>query len=225
MQDTPLDQPQNLPTETKAIDDFFKAYVIFYSISLFISFILSLFNAPDNSFIKLFFSALTIAIIAFHVIYSILLIAKKKGAGRIIVHLLNSFSMLVLTIGLIFYFAHWEYSSEMLSTSLMTIPFLMLVQLIYELVVRKDISKFTYVISFAGISTFAFGVLFFMQKWPYGRNMLAIGGIVTIAMMIVHFNLSIKKETKYQIHIRYLMQCIFAIITAIMILVNHSLVL
>ncbi len=220
MQEVPLDQPEHLSTAPKAIDDFFKAYVIFYGVSLFISFFLSLFKAPDNTFIKLFFSALSMAIFAFHIIYFILLIVKKKGAGRIIVHFANSISMLVVAIGLIFYFARWEFRTEMLAVSLITVPFF-LVQVIYELIVREHPSKALSIISLVGISMFSTGVLFVLQKWPYGTESLIVGGILTFIMLIVHFNFALKKEVQYQIHIRYLTQCIFAILAAIMILLSQ----
>jgi hypothetical protein len=221
MQETLLDDSENLPKEPKAIDEFFKAYVIFYSISLLTSFLLSLFKAPDNAFIKILFEILVFSTLAFHALYFIFLIIKKKGTGRIIVHLLNSFSMFVVAIGLIFHFGGWPYNSEMLTVSLVTVPFLLIVQVIYELVVRKHVSKYLNIISFFGISIFGWGVLFVIQKWPFGSEMLIVGGFITLVMTIVHLFLALKKETKYQIHIRYLAQCLFALIIALMIFSNQ----
>ncbi|CAA6799648.1 MAG: Unknown protein [uncultured Aureispira sp.] len=221
MQETTLDTSQNIPEEPKAIDAFFKAYVIFYSVSLLISFLLSLFKAPDNFLIEMLFNTLLFGLLAFHLIYFILLIVKKEGPGRVIVHLINSFSMLVVGIGFIFYFADWPYKSEMLTTGLVSVPFLMLVQLFYELSVRQDASKFFSIVSSLSISIFAFGVLFVVQKWPSGTEMLGIGGVLTFIMLVVHFVFTLKKEAKYQIHIRYLAQCIFALISALLIFVSQ----
>lgn len=218
MQEVILDQPKDQPKAPKAIDDFFKAYVIFYGLILLISFLLSLLNAPYNSLIKLFFNAVLLFVLAFHIVYFILLIAKKKGIGRILVHLVNSFSMLVIAIGFIFYFARWEFGLEMLTVSLVTIPFLF-VQVVYELVVREDKSKALNIISFGGISVFSIGILFVLQKWPSGMQLLIAGGLITFIMLVVHFNLAIKKEAQYQIHIRYMTQCLFAILAAIMLFV------
>jgi hypothetical protein len=221
MQETILDDSEKLPIEIKPIDNFFKAYITFYSIILLASFLLSLLKAPDNTFIKMLFNILTFSVLAFHLIYFIFLIINKKGTGRIIVHLLNSFSMFVVAIGLLFYFADWPYKSEMLTTGLISVPFLIMIQVLYELVVRQHVSKYLNIISFLGISTFAWGVLSVIQKWPSGREMLIVGGFVTFAMTIVHLFLALKKETKYQIHIRYLAQCLFSIIIAIMIFISQ----
>jgi hypothetical protein len=223
MQEETLDHSNSkiVSKEPKAIDNFFKAYVIFYSVSLFISFLLSLFNALDNAFIKLFFEALTFAVFGFHLVYFILLIAKKKGIGRILVHLLNSFPMLVVAIGFIFYFARWDFRLEMLTTGLITVPFILLVQVGYELAVRKDNSKFLSILSSLGISTFSMGVLFFLQKWPYGKENLIIGGVITLVMTIVHLSFVAKKEAKYQIHSRYLAQSVFALVAAILIFISQ----
>ncbi|MFT5646210.1 MAG: hypothetical protein ACI976_000888 [Aureispira sp.] len=217
MQEILLDDFENLPKKAKAIDEFFKTYVIFYSISLLASFLLSLFKAPDNTFINILFNLVAFSTLAFHILYFIFLIIKKKGTGRIIVHFLNSFSMLVVAFGFIFYFADWSYKSEMLTTGLVTVPFLLIVQIFYELAVREHVSKYLNIISFLGISTFGWGVLFVIQKWPFGTEMLTVGGLVTLAMTIVHLFFALKKETKYQIHIRYLAQCLFALIIALMI--------
>lgn len=216
-----LDNSENLPIETQEIDSFFKAYVLFHGIALLISFLLSLFKAPENAFIKLFFEALTFGVLGFHLLYFIFLIVKKKGIGRILVNLFNSFSMFVVAVGFIFHFAGWEFSMEMLTVSFVTVPFIMLVQLIYELVVRKESSKYLSIISSLGISVFSFGILFVLQKWPSGTEMLMVGGILTFVMLVIHFLLSIKKERKYQIHIRYLLQCFFSIIAAILVLISQ----
>ena len=218
MQETPLDESTDLLEEPKTIDVFFKSYVIFYGVSLLISFLLSFFNAPENTFIQILFNALLVGFIAFHIVYFILLIVKKKGPGRIIVHFINSLSMLTLAIGFVFYFANWPYKSEMFTAGLISVPFLMLVQLFYELIVRQHASKFFNILSFLGISIFAWGVLFVAQKWPFGSELLLVGGLLTFIMTIVHLIFTLKKETKYQIHIRYLAQCLFALISALLIL-------
>jgi hypothetical protein len=217
-----LDSSEPNTTEPpKAIDSFFKAYVIFHSVLLIISFLLSLFKAPEDGFIGMIFRVLTFSVLGFHLLYFILLIVKKKGPGRIIINLFNSLSVLVVAVGFIFHFAGWPFSMEMLTTGFVSVPFIMLLQLLYELSVRKDPSKFFSIVSSLGISTFAFGVLFVLQKWPYGTNMLIVGSLVTFAMMVIHFLLSIKKEAKYQIHIRYFAQCLFSLISALLILVSQ----
>lgn len=221
MQEILDNSEQNTIEEPKAIDSFFKAYVIFHSVILIISFLLSLFKAPENSFIGMIFQILTIGVFGFHLLYFILLIVKKKGPGRIIISLFNSFSILVVAIGFIFYFAGWPFSMEMLTTGLVSVPFIMLLQLLYELSVRKDASKFLNILSSLGVSTFAFGVLFVLQKWPSGMELLIGGGLITFIMMVIHLLLVIKKEAKYEIHIRYFAQCLFSLITAMLVFISQ----
>lgn len=217
-----LDDSKISPIEIKVIDSFFKAYIIFHGVALLISFLLSLFKAPENAFIKLFFEALTFAVFGFHILFFIFLIVKKKGLGRILVNLFNSFSMFVVAVGFIFHFAGWPYGMEMLTVSFVTVPFIMIAQLIYELVVRKESSKYLSIISSLGISIFSLGLLFVLQKWPSGMEMFIVGALVTFVMLVIHFLLSIKKETKYQIHIRYLAQCLFSLLAAVMVLISQQ---
>ena len=215
MQDDLLDSVESSIEEKPAIDNFFKAYIIFHSITLSLSFLLSLLNSPENFLHNIFFKGLVFAVLGFHIVYFILLIVKKKGVGRIIANLLNFFTIMVIAIGFIFYFGRWPYRQEMLSSSLLSVPALIFVQLIYELAARKDPSKFLNIISFLGISIFSVGLLFFLQKWPYGKVQLIAGGILSFVMTIVHLLFVLKKSP---IHLRYLAQCIFAIVSAIMLL-------
>jgi len=216
MSDELLDSFAETPVTTNPIDNFFKVYLIFHSIALVLSFLLSIFNAPDNAFIRMFFNFLVFGVIGFDILYVVFLIIKKKGGGRIIMNLINVFALLVVAIGFVFFFARWPYRSEMLTTGLLTVPFLVFVQLIYELVVRKDNTKFLNIISFGGISVFSTGVLFFLQHWPYASEMLITGGGITFVMIIVHSNFVLKKEPRYQIHVRYLAQCIYAVVSSVM---------
>lgn len=213
-----LDAVENAPQESNDIDGFFKSSVIFYGLMLLVSF-LSGFGVRANSPLgNLLFNGLVFSVIGFNIFYFIFLIVKKKGIGRIILNVVHAFSMVVLAICFIFYFSHQEFRLTMLGTGLITVPFLLLTQFVYELAVRKSSSKFYSFLSFVGISVFSVGLLFYLQHWPYGGRIFVIGAVLTFLATVLHLWFILKKEAEYQIHIRYLAQCLFAIFSTIMIL-------
>lgn len=217
MQKKLLDYITPLPDkDTKAIDKLFKIYVIFFTSILVIYFFLSLLNTPIPDIIL-------IAQIAFLFFYSVF--PFLFGIGRGLINLINSFFILSFSAGLVGCFQNQSYHL----ITLIFVPPPLIIQLVYELIVRKERSKFLYIFSVIGISLFSIGILltlsteehggtWLLENWPFETEVLTlkIGAIITIVMTIIHLDFVRRNPREYQIHIRYLTQCIFALIIATM---------
>lgn len=111
----------------------------------------------------------------------------------------------VILIGVLFRLQSWPYASEMITTSLLSIGF------IYALYILclKNVSGIVKLILFINslfTGVLAIGMLFRIQSWPYGSELVIVGFIVTVISFPFCgylLNKGVNRKEKYNI-INYL---------------------
>ncbi|MCP4439171.1 MAG: hypothetical protein GY810_09535 [Aureispira sp.] len=159
---------------------------------------------------KIFFASQWMLSSVYLIIFPFVVLIRKKNKARFTINLIRFPLLFIVFTAVLYSFNQWPGAHEMMVIGQLSLALYFCFFSIYELIIRKSQPKLLAIPSSIAIVAYILGVLFKINSWPYGTELLTTG---LVLMPIILISLAFfYKRTGKQFLIRYFSQLAFFLI-------------